>query len=72
MAETAALLVDEVFPEAPVWQWVLSVPYAPRFLLASHPEVKGAALGIVYRVIATHLVRKAGLAPGRPGPVRSP
>ena len=26
MAESAALLVDEVFPEQPVRQWVLSVP----------------------------------------------
>ena len=27
MAESAALLVDEVFPEQPVRQWVLSFPY---------------------------------------------
>ena len=30
MAETAALLVDEVLPEQPLRQWVLSVPYALR------------------------------------------
>jgi hypothetical protein len=60
MAESAALLVDEVFPEQPVRQWVLSVPYALRFLFASRPDIMGAALGIVYRVIATHLARKAG------------
>ncbi len=30
MAESAALLVDEVFPEQPVRQWVLSVPYEYR------------------------------------------
>lgn len=30
MAESAALLVDEVFPEQPVRQWVLSVPYPLR------------------------------------------
>ncbi len=35
MAESAALLVDEVFPEQPVRQWVLSVPYPLRFLFAS-------------------------------------
>ena len=34
MAESAALLVDEVFPEQPVRQWVLSVPYLLRFLFA--------------------------------------
>ena len=32
MAESAALLVDEVFPEQPVRQWVLSFPYPLRFL----------------------------------------
>jgi hypothetical protein len=30
MAEAAALLVDEVFPEQPVRQWVLSFPYPLR------------------------------------------
>jgi hypothetical protein len=39
MAESAALLVDEVFPEQPVRQWVLSVPYPLRFLFVSRPEV---------------------------------
>ena len=60
MAESAALLVDEVFPEQPVRQWVLSVPYPLRFLFASRPAVMGRVLGIVHRVIATHLVRKSG------------
>jgi len=60
MAESAALLVDEVFPEQPVRQWVLSVPHPLRFLFASRPDIMGAALAIVYRVIATHLARNAG------------
>jgi hypothetical protein len=72
MAESAALLVDEVFPEQPVpkalaalagqalRQWVLSVPYPLRFLFASRPDVMGRVLGIVYRCIATHLIKKAG------------
>jgi hypothetical protein len=60
MAESAALLVDEVFPEQPVRQWVLSVPYPLRFLFASRPDIMGAVLAIVYRAIATHLTRKAG------------
>jgi ribosomal protein S27E len=61
-AESAALLVDEVFPELPVRQWVLSVPYPLRFLFASRPEVMGRVLGIVYRCIATHLIKKAGFS----------
>ncbi len=61
MAESAALLVDEILPEQPVRQWVLSFPFPLRFLFASRPAIKGRVLGIVYRVIATHLVKKAGL-----------
>jgi hypothetical protein len=60
MAESAALLVDEVLPEQAMRQWVLSFPYQLRFLFASRPEIMGRVLGIVHRVIATHLVRKAG------------
>ena len=62
MADSAAVLVDEVFPEQPVRQWVLSVPYPLRFLFASRPEVMGRVLGIVYRCIATHLIKKAGFS----------
>ena len=60
MAESAALLVDAVLPEQPVRQWVLSFPYPLRFLLASRPAIMGRVLGIVYRVIAMHLIRQAG------------
>ena len=60
MAEAAALLVDEVFPEQPIRQWVLSFPYPLRFLFANKPEVMTHVLAIVYRVIATHLIKKAG------------
>jgi hypothetical protein len=34
MADTAAHLVDRVFPEVPVRQWVLSLPFALRYRLA--------------------------------------
>ena len=60
MTESAVLLVDEVLPELPLRQWVLSFPYPLRFLFASRPAVMGEVLGIVYRCIATHLIRKAG------------
>jgi len=61
MAETAALLVDEMLPRQPVRQWVLSLPFALRYLLATRPEVVTQVLGIVYRAISGHLIRKAGL-----------
>ena len=62
MAESAALLVDEVFPAQPVRQWVLSFPYPLRFLFASRPAIMGQVLGIVYRCIATHLIKKVGFS----------
>ena len=61
MAESAALLVDEVLPREPMRQWVLSFPFQLRFLFASRPELMGKVLGIVYRAIASHLIKKAGL-----------
>jgi hypothetical protein len=60
MADSAALLVDEVLPHAPMRQWVFSVPYPLRLLFASQPDIMGKVLGIVYRTIATHLIKKAG------------
>jgi ribosomal protein S27E len=61
MAETAALLLDDVLPRQPVRQWVLSLPFALRYLLATRPEVVTQVLGIVHRAISGHLIRKAGL-----------
>ncbi len=65
------MLVDEVLPEQPVRQWVLSFPFQLCFLFASRPAIMGQVLGIVYRVIATHLVKKAGVTGkcGRTGAV---
>ena len=36
MAETAALLSDEVFPDVPLRQWVVSFPFPLRYLFAAH------------------------------------
>jgi hypothetical protein len=68
MADSAALLVEEILPHQPMRQLtpgmacsramqeqlprVLSVPFPLRFLFASHPAVMGKVLGIVYRTIA--------------------
>ena len=60
MSAGAALLVDEVLPREPMRQWVLSVPFALRYLFATHPAVMGQVLGIVYRAIASHLIKAAG------------
>ena len=62
MAETAALLADEVLPERPLRQWVLSLPHALRFLLATDLDALTLVLGVVYRSISRHLIGRAGLA----------
>src|SRR6056297_1366106 len=62
MAETAALLADEVFPDVPLRQWVISFPFPLRYLFAAHPQAMGKVLGIVYRAVSTHLIHKAGLS----------
>ncbi len=41
-------------------QWVISFPFALRFLFATHPQSMGKVLGIHCRTIATHQVHKAG------------
>ena len=62
MAETAALLADEVFPDVPLRQWVISFPFPLRYLFAAYPQAMGKVLGIVYRAIPTHLTHKAGFS----------
>ena len=47
-------------PRQPVRQWVLSVPFALRFLFAREPEVMGSVLRIVIRAISSHLIASAG------------
>ena len=51
-----------MFPAQPVRQWVLSVPYPMRFLFASRPAIMSRVLGIVYRCIATHLIKETGFS----------
>ena len=60
MAESAALLVDEVFPHAPIRQWVLSFPFQLRFLFARDPAIMGQVLGLVSRALSTYLINKVG------------
>jgi hypothetical protein len=67
MAETAAHLVDHVFPRVPVRQWVLSVPKRLRYFLARDPRRAGAVLRIFLRVIEESL-RQA--SPGAGGGAR--
>jgi hypothetical protein len=60
MAETAALLADEVLPERPRRQWVLSLPHAFRFLLATNPAA--VTLVLERRGLIERDIEKAWLA----------
>jgi Transposase zinc-binding domain/Putative transposase len=51
MADTAAHLVDRVFPHVPARQWVLSVPFALRYRLAYDAEMVTAVLGVFIRAL---------------------
>ena len=74
MAESAAKLVDRVIPEVPVRQWVLSMPWRLRFLLASDPNLCQVArrsfLRAVFRFYRS-LLEREGIADGRAGAVNS-
>ncbi|NRB37004.1 MAG: IS91 family transposase [Pseudomonadales bacterium] len=60
MAQTAALLSDHIFPHQPVRQWVLSLPFPLRFLLAAKPELITPVLKIIVTAISSALIKKAG------------
>ena len=51
MADTAAHLVDHVFPHAPARQWVLSLPFALRYRLAYDSTVVTAVLQVFIRAL---------------------
>jgi len=55
MAQTAAHLVDHVFPPLPVRQWVLSVPKRLRWYLEREPKAISAVLHIFLHVVEAHL-----------------
>jgi hypothetical protein len=66
MTQTAAHLVDRVFPEAPVRQWVLSAPFELRFLLARQPAVL-TALDRIFVDEIGRFYRRRSEAEGRAG-----
>ena len=72
MTERAAHLVDEVFPDVPVRQWVLSLPMRLRYRLAWDHDLCRAVMGRALRAILGFLRRRArdaGIADGRSGAV---
>ncbi len=58
-ADAAAHLVDRAFPELPVRQWVLSVPYALRYRLAYDSFLVRDVLQIFLQTIFASIRRRA-------------
>ncbi len=58
MADTAAHLVDRVFPHVPVRQWVLSMPFTLRYLLAYDAKLVTDVLQIFAHTVFTSLLHR--------------
>lgn len=58
MADTAAHLVDRVLPEAPVRQWVLTLPYALRYRCAYDARLTSEVLRAFIRALFAELRRR--------------
>ncbi|MBT5420052.1 MAG: IS91 family transposase [Candidatus Cloacimonetes bacterium] len=63
MAETAAHLVDNVFPKVPVRQWVLSLPKRLRYYLYHDPKIASKVLKIFLDEISKQLKQHIELPP---------
>ena len=60
-AETAVFLVDRLLPEAPYRQWVLTVPFPVRMLMARDKTFLSAVLLAFLRVLFAYQRRQAHL-----------
>ena len=72
MTALAAHLVDEVLPLVPVRQWVLTMPYRLRYMLAWDHKLCRAVLGVYIRALLGFLrrqARKSGVLDGQGGAV---
>jgi hypothetical protein len=73
MSDTAAHLVDRVFPWVPVRQWVLSLPFKLRYRMAYDSALMADVLNVFVRTVFGELRRRAreslGLKQARCGAV---
>ena len=59
MTERAAHLVDHVFPDVPVRQWVLSLPHRVRYVLAWDHDLCRAVVAVSMRAVLGFLRHRA-------------
>ena len=72
MAESAAHLVDHVFPDVPIRQWVISFPWRLRYLIALDSRLCRAVRRVFLRAVFALYSKKAqidGHVRGRTGAV---
>ncbi len=67
MAETAAHLVDQVFPRVPVRQWVMAFPKRLRYFLHHDADLVNRVLGIFLAIVENAL---KSCSPGAPSNAR--
>lgn len=65
MADLAAHLVDNIFPDAPARQWVLTLPFWLRARVAYDASLLNAVNNIHTRVIMGWFRRRSGTSPAR-------
>jgi hypothetical protein len=65
MTERAARLVDEVLPWVPVRQWVLTMPYRLRYLLAWNHQLCQSVLSLIREPAVSARTASAILDPER-------
>ncbi len=59
MCDTAAHLVDNVLPQVPVRQWVLTVPHGLRYAMAHNPALAGVVLRVFMGAVSWAQRRRA-------------
>lgn len=72
MADTAAHLVDRVLPAVPVRQWVLTVPFPLRRMMAFNAKLTSEVLGCLIAAVTRHYrtnAKRVGLSDPRTGSV---
>ena len=69
MATTAAHLVDRVFPHVAVRQWVLTVPWPRRRLLARKPELARGVLSVMLNTVFAWQAKRSGKVGAQGGSV---
>jgi ribosomal protein S27E len=75
MVATGAHMATKVLPDVPVRQWVLSVPYEIRWLLAAKAEVLSAVLRIFARTVSRwyeDVAKRAGVVEPKTGGLHFP